>query len=146
MAGIGFELKKLFRERSAAGYMKAYGYSAIVTTGPFVLMAGMVLAVQMMFRTFEVPQAEMQLYTASVIYSFVFSHVLSSGFVMIITRYLADLLYGGEHRDIAASLFGIAAVTLPFGTIIAVLFFWNKPIAFSTKLLTYIFFMQLTGI
>ena len=75
MAGIGFELKKLFRERSAAGYMKAYGYSAIVTTGPFVLMAGMVLAVQMMFRTFEVPQAEMQLYTASVIYSFVFSHV-----------------------------------------------------------------------
>lgn len=146
MAGIGFELKKLFRERSAAGYMKAYGYSAIVMTGPFVLMAGMVLAVQMMFRTFEVPQAEMQLYTASVIYSFVFSHVLSSGFVMIITRYLADLLYGGEHRDIAASLFGIAAVTLPFGTIIAVLFFWNKPIAFSTKLLTYIFFMQMTGI
>ena len=37
-------------------------------------------------------------------------------------------------------------MTLLFGTIIAVLFFWNKPIAFSTKLLTYIFFMQMTGI
>ena len=49
MAGVGFELKRLFRARTAAGHLKAYSYSAIVTTGPFVLLTSMVLAVQLLF-------------------------------------------------------------------------------------------------
>ena len=49
MAGVGFELKRLFRAHTATGHIKAYSYSAIVTTGPFVLLAGMVLAIQMLF-------------------------------------------------------------------------------------------------
>ena len=41
MAGVGFELKKLFTARTAAGHIKAYTYSAIITTGPFALLTGM---------------------------------------------------------------------------------------------------------
>ena len=37
MAGIGFELKKLFNGRTAGGYLKAYSYSAVITAGPFAL-------------------------------------------------------------------------------------------------------------
>ena len=47
MAGIGFELKNLFNHRTAAGYLKAYSYSAVVTAGPFAMMTGMVLAIQL---------------------------------------------------------------------------------------------------
>ena len=43
MAGVGFELKRLFRARTATGHLKAYSYSAIVTTGPFALLTSMVL-------------------------------------------------------------------------------------------------------
>ena len=49
MAGVGFELKKLFRARTAVGHVKAYAYASVVTTGPFLLMTGMVLAVQLLF-------------------------------------------------------------------------------------------------
>ena len=52
MAGVGFELKRLFQAHTATGHIKAYSYSAIVTTGPFVLLAGMVLAIQMLFQTY----------------------------------------------------------------------------------------------
>lgn len=56
MAGVGFELKRLFRARTAAGHIKAYSYSAIVTTGPFALLTGMVLAIQMLFQVYDAGQ------------------------------------------------------------------------------------------
>ena len=52
MAGVGFELKRLFRARTAAGHIKAYSYSAIVTPGPFALLTSMVLAIQMLFQIY----------------------------------------------------------------------------------------------
>lgn len=146
MAGIGFELKKLFNGRTASSYLKAYSYSAVITAGPFALMTGMVLAIQLMFVLFGVSEEESRLYTASIIYPFVFSHILSSGFVMVITRYLADLLYSGDHREVTASLFGILAFTSLIGSLAAICFFWNKPLDFFVKLLTYLVFMQMLAI
>ncbi len=143
MAGIGFELKKLFQEKSAAGYLKAYTYTAIVTAGPFVLMTGMILLVQIMFNIFDIGYAQKELYTLSIIYPFVFSHIISSGFSMLITRYLADLLYNENYDEIAPSLYGILSLTLFVGSILAIAFFWNKPLDIVLKFLTYTFFMQM---
>ena len=33
MAGIGFELKKLFQKRGLAATAKAYGYAGVICTG-----------------------------------------------------------------------------------------------------------------
>lgn len=43
MAGIGFELKKLFQKRGLAATAKAYGYAGVICTGPMLL--GIVLLV-----------------------------------------------------------------------------------------------------
>ena len=40
MAGVGFELKKLFRARTVAGHLKAYSFSVLITTGPFIYWDG----------------------------------------------------------------------------------------------------------
>lgn len=37
MAGIGFELKRLFSKRGILSTMRAYGYAGIVCTGPMLL-------------------------------------------------------------------------------------------------------------
>ena len=37
MAGIGFELKRLFRRKGLFATMRAYGYAGIVCTGPMLL-------------------------------------------------------------------------------------------------------------
>ena len=143
MAGIGFELKNLFNHRTAAGYLKAYSYSAVVTAGPFAMMTGMVLAIQLMFRYFDVSYLESQVYTASVIYPFVFSNIISSDFIMVITRYLADQLYGKSYRNIYPSIFGMGFLLMLAGSFFAVLFFWNKPLELSLKLYTYVFYMEM---
>ena len=49
MAGIGFELKKLFQKRGLAATAKAYGYAGVICTGPMLL--GIVLLVGMLFAT-----------------------------------------------------------------------------------------------
>lgn len=143
MAGVGFELKKLFTARTAAGHIKAYSYSAIITAGPFALMTGMVLLVQWLYHIFGVSGEASAIFVASVVYAFVFSQILSSGFTMVLTRYLADSLSLGRFQDVAASLFGMGAILTFLGSIAAVLFFGGKPLDDVTKCLAYLFFVQL---
>lgn len=143
MAGVGFELKKLFRARTATGHIKAYTYSAVVTAGPFLLMTGMVLAVQLLFSLHGVAEADSMLFVASVAYVFVFSQILSSGFTMVLTRYLADCLSVGHYRDVTASLFGMGALLTLFGSAGAVAFFAASPLGFAEAALTNVFFLEL---
>jgi uncharacterized membrane protein len=143
MAGIGFELKKLFDRRSAIGYFRAYTYTMFITASPFILLTGMVLVIQLLFSLFDVSHFTKQLYIASVVYPFIFSHIISSGFAMLITRYVADQLYSKNYSEIIPSLYGTIAVALGIGSIPAIAFFWNAPLAFELKVVTYIFYMEL---
>lgn len=146
MAGIGFELKKLFNKHSLTSQVMAYGYSAIITAGPFALLTGMVLAIQLMFLGYGIDKAASQLYTASVIYPFVFSQIIACGFVMIITRYLADSLYSGDYSNVTASCYGSMLITQVIGAAVAIMFFWDKPLPWYLKLLTYSFFAEMLGV
>jgi len=143
MAGVGFELKKLFMARTAAGHIRAYSYSAIITAGPFALMTSMVLAVQMLFSWYGVAGEASSIFVASVVYAFVFSQVLSSGFTMVLTRYLADCLSVGRFGDVTASLLGMGAILTALGGMAAGIFFWGRPLDFGTKCLAYLFFALL---
>ena len=45
MAGIGFELKKLFNRRGLFAAFRAYGYAGVVCTGPMLLGVVLLLGV-----------------------------------------------------------------------------------------------------
>lgn len=143
MAGIGFELKKLFNKKSAAGYFSACSYTSFVTTGPFMLIVGMVLGIQLLYSYYETAYLDMQLYTASVIYCFVFSHIITSGFSMLITRYIADRLYVKAYDDITASLYGMCAIAVLVGSLLGGIWFWLAELSLLLEFATYIFFTLL---
>ncbi|WP_313992999.1 exopolysaccharide Pel transporter PelG [uncultured Selenomonas sp.] len=143
MAGVGFELKRLFQARTAAGHIKAYSYSAIVTTGPFALLTSMVLAIQMLFQLYGADADESAVFLGAVVYAFVFSQLLSCGFTIVLTRYLADCITVQHYRDVTPSLFGMSAILLGLGAIASLLFFWDKPLAPQLKLLAHLFFSLL---
>ena len=110
MAGIGFELKRLFADKSVYGYSKAFSYTVMVTLGPFILMVFMTLSIQAMLIMFEKSFALSELFVVSVIYPFIFSHILSSGFSMLATRYISDKLYMKKYIDILPSMYGMLAI------------------------------------
>lgn len=143
MAGIGFELRKLFSNKSAAGYLRAYSYTAVVTVGPLVLVTLMILAIQSMLDYMNGVFSIRELFTLSIVYPFIFSQIVASGFSMLITRFLADKLYAEEYADIVPSLYGVLALALPTGCILAVWFLWQAPLAAVLKLAAFILFMEL---
>ena len=53
MAGIGFELKKVFAKKGALNAIKAYGYAAIICTGP--MLFGILLLLGVIGRIIMMP-------------------------------------------------------------------------------------------
>ncbi|WP_346353116.1 exopolysaccharide Pel transporter PelG [Azotosporobacter soli] len=143
MAGIGFELKKLFNKTSTVGYLMASFYTAIVTLGPFMLATLMILAIQQLMTLMDASYYSRQLYLGSIVYPFIFSQIVSSGFSMLITRYVADRLFNEQYEEIIPSLFGILALALALGAVPALLFLWNSPLPLLLKVLTYLLYMEL---
>ena len=87
MAGVGFELKKLFRRKG--GYMntlKAYTVTAVVTEGPMVLCMVMLYAVRRLLRLWGAVYGTQEIYLITTTYIMIFSLILSNTFLMFVSR------------------------------------------------------------
>ena len=143
MAGIGFELKKLFNTTSTFGYVRACFYTAIVTIGPYVLATIMILAIQELMKNMEVAYHIRQVFLASIVYPFVFSQIISSGFAMVITRFIADKLYYEQFEEILPSLYGIITIALIIAAVPVFLFYYYSPLDLQLKIAAYLLYMEL---
>ena len=104
MAGIGFELRKLFQGRGLLPGLRACLYSTFVTVGPALLCILMLTVLQQFLYELGVAVTQRELFMAAVIYSFVFSLILASSLTMVLARYISDKIYKNELEDILPSL------------------------------------------
>ena len=133
MAGIGFELKKIFKEESFTNRSKAYLYSALVSAGPWL---SSVITVNLLFFIMEIQGVsgqEKDLFSGTIVYSFVFSQILTAPWQFIITRYISDKLYVKEYKYIRPSFIGLNKIIFFLSLLIAVAFYWGKPLPNSYK-------------
>ncbi|UKS25799.1 exopolysaccharide Pel transporter PelG [Paenibacillus sp. HWE-109] len=143
MAGIGFELRKLFRKKSLFTNIRAYAYSSLVTIGPMLLCMVMVAVMQKLQSYVEMPFAQKELFLAGSQYAFVFSLLITSGFVMLLSRYVADRLYEKKYDDLLPSLYGVMAICLLVGGIVGFIFLFRSPLSLAFKITGYLLFMEL---
>ncbi|AFS79503.1 putative transmembrane protein [Gottschalkia acidurici 9a] len=144
MAGIGFTLKRLFRDETYTNRGKAYIYSALVSAGPWIAA---VVTVNIMLATMEVfldNPLEKELFMGTIVYSFVFSQIITAPWQFIITRYISDKLYTEEYDCIRPSYIGINKIVFFLSFIIAVCFYINKPISIYYKVMSIYLFTILT--
>lgn len=113
MAGIGFELKKLFEKEGILQNVKAYSFSAIITIGPALIAMGTIFTLQWLLKIKANSLAIRQIVTSAIFYAFVFSQIITSGFTMVITRYIADQIYLREYEKIMPSLYGLLMLCVP---------------------------------
>lgn len=92
MAGIGFELKRLFRRKGLFATMRAYGYAGIVCTGPMLLGVLLQVGILVLCGLWGVGRANQDLLVCMVTYTLLASLLLTSFFSMPVTRFLADML------------------------------------------------------
>ncbi|MGE5703075.1 MAG: exopolysaccharide Pel transporter PelG [Clostridia bacterium] len=123
--------------------MKAYAFSSLVTVGPMLLCMLMVTILQQMLLHLDVSYLERMTFLSAIVYAFVFSLLITCGFTMVMSRYIADKIYLKEYNDIISSLYGIIALCLFLGGTIGAIFYILSPLDFWLKLSAYLLYVEL---
>lgn len=95
MAGIGFELRKVASLGTARGIFQASLSGIMIVAGPWLITIGTIL----LFRhpALGIPDSFRELFTASTVYIYAGSLIMTGGFHYIFTRILSDYLYRNEY-------------------------------------------------
>lgn len=143
MAGIGFELRKLFHKEGLLNNIRAYAYSSLTTVGPTILCMLLIIALQRMMTLHHGSYLDWELYIATVSYCFIFSIVMTSGISIVLTRYIADMLYVKNYRKLMSSYHGSLVIIIPIASIISIWFLSGVQAELPYKIAAYFFFMFL---
>jgi polysaccharide biosynthesis protein PelG len=111
MAGIGFKLIRLLDKQSYTGVLQAYGYAALIGSGPWVLSMMTLGMLGVALRASGAGE-QLDVFYVSVTYVFAFSLVATGPLQLVISRYAADRVFAREEPQIFPSFLG--AITLVF--------------------------------
>jgi uncharacterized membrane protein len=137
MAGIGFKLKKMLMEDTYSSIFKAYLYSAVISSGPWLLSI-----LSLSFLGFLSPlfinepgwlTNDWKLFGATMVYIFAFSLISTGVLTYVINRYIADKIYLREAEAVASSYLTIIVAVVAFQGLSSFAFF-----SFSSSDLFYI--------
>ncbi len=112
MAGIGFELKRLFDVRGVLATVRAYGYAGVVCCGPMLLGLLLQVGIIALAVASGAPRDGRELLVCLVTYALLASLACSSLFSLPVTRYIADALFAGRERAVLPSFQGSCASML----------------------------------
>lgn len=146
MAGIGFELKKIFGKKSLFVSIGGYMYATFVTVGPILVCVSLLLVLRMIMRKMGVSLQQQNLFLASITYSFIFSLVISSAITMMLSRYLSDMIYIEKTDKILPSAFSSVTTGLLVGAIPGIIFYLIADLPILFELLSYIIFEELIAL
>ena len=143
MAGIGFELKKLFKQQGLLAVMRAYGYTATVCIGPMILGVVLLVGVRVLSEFGGASRYEQDLLGVMITYSLLASLLVSSIFSMVTTRYSADMIFLKRFDRVLPSLYGSAAIMLVIGGVSFGTFLMFSGAALNHKILCFVLFCEL---
>ncbi len=111
MAGIGFQLTKLMQKRTLAGGLHAYGFAALIGSGPWVLSMVTLAALGLVLHRAGAAR-ELDLFFVAVTHVFAFSLVVTGPLQLLLSRYTADAVFSKQDEKVFPSLLGSLALTL----------------------------------
>ncbi len=103
MAGIGFQLKKLFQRDTFLDNFHAVVYSATIASGP-VFFSILCLALLGIFAKSGLEAAQFEIFTVTVVYVFAFSLIATGMTQLLFSRHLSDLIFAKKYQMIAPTL------------------------------------------
>lgn len=112
MAGIGFRLRELVKTDTLSGLLLAYGFSGIISSGPWVLsIVGILLIGIINTENFFTPPFVGQ-FQISVTYLMAMSLILTGPLQLMLTRFIADRLYEKHDEKVLPNLTGAIFIVI----------------------------------
>lgn len=107
MAGIGFELRKLYGKKTLLSSIYGTIYATMTTIGPSVLFAFLVIFFKVVMEYFRVSELENRFFISSFTYIFLSAILISSFFNTIVSRFISDCIFQKRENEISSSVFGV---------------------------------------
>lgn len=143
MAGIGFELKKLFQKTGVLNTAKAYGYATVICAGPMLLGVILLLGIMALCSAFHTATHTRELLICMITYTLLASVTVTSFFSMVVTRYVADMLFEDNNKAVLPSFWGSTVVMMAVGSVLYGIFLLFSGATLAQGLLCFILFNEL---
>ena len=143
MAGIGFELKRHFHKKGVLNTTKAYGYATIICAGPMLLGVILLLGIMALCTIFNTATANRELLICMITYTLLASVTVTSFFSMVVTRYVADMLFEEENQAVLPCFWGSTVIMMAVGSILYGIFLLFSGATLVQGLLCFVLFGEL---
>lgn len=111
MAGIGFELRKLLRDESYFGLLRAYCYAGLIGSGPWIFSILGLLSIGMLSAGARTAALEVNSFLVSITWLMASSLVFAGPLQLFFGRFVADRLYARETASVVPNLLGAILLT-----------------------------------
>jgi uncharacterized membrane protein len=142
MAGIGFELKKLFAKKGIILSARANLYAGLVVAGPMIMGVLLLLGTRFVSGLGGASSHQQDMIMVIITYSLLFSLLLSAFLLFVLARYVADMLYINAYDRILPSLYGSASLLLIIGAISWLIFLYFSGLEFKYSVYSFILFCE----
>ncbi len=130
MAGIGFELRRVLKKNSLFSIAKVYGYSAFLSSGPWVISILAIIVVGFInIATVGVDGADGSVVSYQIVITYAIalaSSMVITGVIQLpFTRYIADKIYAEKEDEVLPAYYGVLLVMwiVSFPIVLPLLFF-----------------------
>ena len=148
MAGIGFELRSIIRERKLSSIVRAFGYSAMLSSGPyFISILSIIFASWLAYRYVE-HGAMVRQFQVTITYLIAFSLIFTGATQLLFTRYISDMLFVKEFWRVMPNFMGVVFLNMSVGFVVGLVFvLWAfKGVGFLYGVLFLFSFTPLCGV
>ncbi|MDO9545175.1 MAG: exopolysaccharide Pel transporter PelG [Pelolinea sp.] len=140
MAGIGFELKKLFSENSIILKLRANLFSSIVIAGPMIMGAILLIGIKYLAVLADTSLHQQDLLIVVITYSLLFSLLLINTLSYVLSRFVADMVYTNQYEYILPSMYGSISLLLAIGAPAWALFLYLSKLPLEYSIFSFILF------
>lgn len=142
MAGIGFELKKLFSKNGIILNARANLYAGVVVAGPMIMGVLLLLGTRFIARLGDASNHQQDMIMVIITYSLLFSLLLSALLLFVLARYVADMLYIHAYERILPSLYGSVSLLLAVGAVLWSIFLYFSGLDIKYSIYAFILFCE----
>ena len=97
MAGIGVRLNKIFGRNTLTTNMIGFFYRTVVTVAPMFSIIINLDLMEYFLKFSTLGYAQRELFSCTILYTFIFSLLTASPFNAVLSRYISDVIY--EERN-----------------------------------------------
>ncbi|MBF0106637.1 MAG: exopolysaccharide Pel transporter PelG [Deltaproteobacteria bacterium] len=145
MAGIAFRLQKLLSGESYSDLVRAYLFSGVISTGPFIVVITTIACIKAALQ-FRLSIEEGHLLMSLIVYVFAFSMLGVSPFYYVVTRYLADKYFFKQIDAFSSSYLSVLYVIFLLQTITAGPYLLYLDLNANAKWVLYCLYLMVSGI